>query len=92
MLNSVGHSGQLIPFDRLLVRNTGVYTGVPNDSDEGSVPFRSNGVKALLLCVLADWKGSVTPHLHTVFTKISIYTNPHTYCTLLRAAMSMPKL
>lgn len=35
-------------------------TGVPNDADEGSVPFRSNRAKELLLCLLAPFNDSAT--------------------------------
>ena len=35
-----------------------VNTAVINDTNEGSVPFRSNRVRVLALFVLAHWKGS----------------------------------
>ena len=37
------------------------FTGVTNDTNEGSVPFWSNRVRVLILCMLAHWKHSVTP-------------------------------
>ena len=34
------------------------FTGVTNDTNEGSVPFWSNRVRVLILCMLAHWKHS----------------------------------
>ena len=37
------------------------FAGVTNDTNEGSVPFWSNRVRVLLLCMLAHWKHTATP-------------------------------
>ena len=37
------------------------FTGVTDDTNEGSVPFWSDRVRVLLLCMLAHWKHSATP-------------------------------
>lgn len=49
------HSQQ--PFWR---KNSRVTTGVRSDTDSGSVSFRSNTIKILVLCMLAHWKSSAT--------------------------------
>ena len=68
-------------FALLLGRSLPSFTGVTDDTNEGSVPFWSNRVRVLLLCMLAQCKHSATP----VGLKVFLYR-----CVTLRVTCKGP--